>query len=128
MKSSESLDDESDVHIRVFWKSVSAMQSRFGLSSEEMQSILGLEPETLARGIASLDIAVSTEVRERASALVGVYSGLTSLFADPDQAVRWIDHANNLPPFNGDTPRQHMVSGDFQSLLAVRQFVDYWTT
>lgn len=116
-----------EVETRVLWKSISAMQSAFHFSEDEMLSLLGaMHKSKLHRGLSSMDVDVSGAVRDRVSLLLGIYKGVHTLFGDTDQANTWIDRPNELPPFDGDTPRALVVSGDLSSLAAVRNFVDQW--
>lgn len=59
----------------------------------------------------------------RISILVGIFSGLHSVFAN-DMADRWVRLANQGPLFTGRTPVTVMIEDGIPALLEIRQHID----
>lgn len=117
---------DPEVSVRVLWKSIAAMQSKFGFSRDETMAVLGGMPaSTLEEGIETHSVEVSEDVKIRVSLLLGIFSGLRSLFAEEQQATGWIDRVNSEAPFNGTRPRDLITSGRLSDLQSVRRFLDF---
>lgn len=111
----------------VAWKALQNLIARFNLSEAEGKIIMGDMPRsTYLRGLSKHVGKLDRDKRERISYLLGIYKSLNILFPDHKQAVTWIDRKNNLPPFNGCTPRQYLLEGSLVRLAEVRRFLDFY--
>lgn len=111
----------------VVWKSLAALVKRFDFKEKEALILMGDMPRsTYTTGIKNKSINLDRDKKERVSYLLGIYKALRLLFDDSSQALSWINRENSLPPFNGKTPKEHMLEGSIVRLAEVRQFLDYW--
>lgn len=109
------------------WKALKNLVERFQLNKEEAQCLMGDMPSSsYYKGINKLAGNLSRDEKERISFLLGIYKNLRILFVDSTQAMSWINRENDLPPFNGITPRQYMMEGSLLRLAEVRRFLDFW--
>ncbi|MEX1213481.1 hypothetical protein [Saccharospirillum sp.] len=123
-------ESDETAHLRALWLAIDTITARFGFSEPEILSLLGssLSSTALHEGLKTQNVPVKPAVKDRVSALLGIDQALQAIFSSPTQAASWIDRSNELPPFSGKTPRQLMLKGDFETLLSIRRFLDYWTT
>ncbi len=111
----------------VAWKSLQALVQRFQFSEAEATALMGEMPRsTYQKGVHQHDGKLNRDHKERISYLLGIYKSLRILFTDSAQALTWIDRKNELPPFNGMTPKQFMLQGSIVRLAEVRRFLDFW--
>lgn len=109
------------------WKSLSNIKNKFGFNEYECINLMGgMARSTYYKGIKDFKGSLSRDEKERVSYLLGIYKALRVLFSDSSQAVGWINRNNNLPPFNGITPREYMMEGSLVRLAEVRRFLDFW--
>ena len=107
----------------IVWKSLNNLVHRFRLKEKEARILMGEMPRsTYTTGKATLN----RDQKERVSYLLGIYKSLHILFDDGVQAMSWIERENNLPPFNGMTPKEYMLEGSIVRLSDVRKFLDFW--
>lgn len=107
----------------IIWKSLRNLVQRFHLKETEARILMGSMPRsTYTTGKAKLN----RDQKERVSYLLGIYKSLCILFDDKEQAVSWINRNNDLPPFQGVTPKQYMLEGSMMRLAEVRKFLDFW--
>ncbi|MFI4937768.1 MAG: antitoxin Xre-like helix-turn-helix domain-containing protein [Candidatus Berkiellales bacterium] len=112
---------------RVAWKALQNLVERFHISESEGKILMGDMPRsTYFKGLKEHTGKLSRDQTERISYLLGIYKGLRILFTDSQQATTWIDRPNQLPPFNGMTPRQYLLEGSLVRLADVRRFLDFW--
>lgn len=111
----------------VAWKSLQALVERFQLDTEEARILMGDMPRsTYFKGLQEHQGKLSRDQKERISYLLGIYKALRILFVDSHQAMTWIQRNNQLPPFNGMSPKQFMLEGSLVRLADVRRFLDFW--
>lgn len=112
---------------KVAWKSLQNLIIKFHLQEEEGRILMGDMPRsTYFKGIHDHQGKLSRDHKERISYLLGIYKSLRILFIDSQQAMTWIERANQLAPFNGMTPKQFMLEGSLVRLAEVRRFLDFW--
>ncbi|MBS0286002.1 MAG: DUF2384 domain-containing protein [Proteobacteria bacterium] len=117
----------SNLSDKVAWKSLKNLVERFRLNENEGKILMGDIPRsTYFKGINSLEGHLNRDQKERISYLLGIYKNLRILFTDSHQALTWIERENNLPPFNGISPKQYMLEGSLVRLADVRRFLDFW--
>ena len=111
----------------VIWKSLATLVKRFDFKEKEALVLMGDMPRsTYTTGLKNKSIKLDRDKRERVSYLLGIYKALRLLFDDSSQALSWINRGNELPPFNGKTPKDYMLEGSIVRLAEVRKFLDYW--
>ncbi|MGQ3887622.1 antitoxin Xre-like helix-turn-helix domain-containing protein [Legionella sp. CNM-1927-20] len=116
-----------NVSNQVAWKALKNLIERFNLTKEEALKLMGDMPiSSYYKGINKFEGNLSRDERERISLLLGIYKDLRILFIDSAQAMSWINRENKLPPFNGITPKKHMMEGSLIRLAEVRRFLDFW--
>lgn len=116
-----------NVSDKIAWKSLQNLIERFHFDSEEARILMGEMPRsTYFKGLQEHQGKLSRDQKERISYLLGIYKALRILFVDSQQAMTWIERSNELPPFNGITPKQFMLEGSLIRLADVRRFLDYW--
>jgi len=101
-----------------------ALAERWGLSNGEAAALLGVSGSTwdrIKRG--TWDQALSQDQLTRVSAVVGVFKGLSLLFAD-EAADRWPRLPNTGPLFERRTPIEAMIAGGIPRMIEVRRYVD----
>lgn len=101
-----------------------ALAERWGLSNGEAAALLGVSASTwdrIKRG--TWDQALSQDQLTRVSAVVGVFKGLSLLFAD-GAADRWPRLSNTGPLFERRTPIEAMIAGGIPRMIEVRRYVD----
>lgn len=112
---------------KIAWKSLQNLVERFHFESEEARILMGDMPRsTYFKGLQEHQGKLSRDQKERVSYLLGIYKALRILFVDSQQAMTWIERVNELPPFNGMTPKQFMLEGSLIRLADVRRFLDFW--
>lgn len=96
----------------------------WGLANPQAAALLGVSASTwdrIKRG--GWDGALSQDQLTRVSAVVGIFKGLSLMFAD-DMALRWPRLANRGPVFAGLSPIEAMIEGGIPAMLEVRRYVD----
>lgn len=112
---------------QVAWKALQNLVERFRFNEEEAKILMGDMPRsTYYKGISQHIGKLNRDQKERISYLLGIYKSLRILFTDSQQALTWINRENQLPPFNGITPRQYLLEGSLVRLADVRRFLDFW--
>jgi hypothetical protein len=107
----------------VVWKSLINLVDRFNLKETEARILMGDMPRSTYTAHRS---KLNRDQKERVSYLLGIYKSLRILFDDAEQARTWINRTNDLPPFNGLTPKEYMLEGGMVRLADVRKFLDFW--
>lgn len=130
MSTKSPTESAETAQLRAMWQAIDIMILRFEFNESEILSLLGssLSSTVLDEGLKTQNVPVEPVVKDRVSALLGIDQALQTVFSSSTQAASWIDRPNELPPFSGKTPRELMLKGDFESLVSVRRFLDYWTT
>jgi hypothetical protein len=97
----------------------------WGLSARETRTLLGDPPESTFYKWKSGKVgAVSRDLLERVSYLLGIYKALQVLLPSPTAADGWIKRPNDAPLFNGRSALEVMLSGNVADLYLVRQYLD----
>lgn len=107
----------------VVWKSLANLVHRFELKESEARILMGDMPRST---YTTAKAKLNRDQKERVSYLLGIYKSLRILFDDGEQARTWINRQNELPPFNGLTPKAYMLEGGIVRLAEVRKFLDFW--
>src|SRR5437868_1151537 len=111
----------------IAWKSLQNIVERFQFNEKEAKTLMGDMPRsTYQKGLHQHIGKLNRDQKERVSYLLGIYKSLRILFTDSSQALTWIDRPNDLPPFNGTTPKSYMLEGSLVRLADVRRFLDFW--
>lgn len=109
------------------WNSLENIIKKFHLTASEAIILMGDIPQSsYYSGIKKHIGRLTRDQKERISFLLGIYKALRILFIDSAQAMSWINRNNQLPPFNGRTPKDYMLGGSILDLAAVRRFLDFW--
>lgn len=113
---------------KVIWKTLPEIACRLGLSEDEMVVILGKLPkDDYLNGISQREIPLSSATIERVSCLLGIVKSLRILFSDDNRASKWLNNPNSLEPFNGLSPKEYILNGNFENLFQTRKMLDSWT-
>lgn len=105
-------------------KAFKRIAEAWALTNAQSASLLGVSGSTwdrIKRG--ARGEALSQDQLTRASAIVGLYKGLSLLFAD-DMSTRWAALPNRGPIFGGVSPIDAMIYGGIPVMLEVRRYVD----
>lgn len=95
------------------------------LSTAEQRRLLGEPPpSTFFKWKKQQDGALSRDVLERISYILGIYKALQILLPDAARADRWIKAPNQAPLFAGRSALEHMLAGNVSDLYAVRSYLD----
>ena len=102
-----------------------ALAERWKLRGAEQRTLLGDPPEsTYFKWKKQQDGALSRDVIERISYLLGIWKDLQILFPDPAQADAWVRKPNDAALFGGRPAIDRMLSGNVADLYVVRQYLD----
>ena len=98
-----------------------------GLTVPERSRVLGnLPPATYYRWIEKGAPALSRDLLERISLVLGIIKGLRVLFANDEDGKRWLRAPNKDIPFAGESPLTRMLRGSIADLYEVRRYIDGW--
>lgn len=98
---------------------------KWGLTSEQARILLGRPARsTYYRWKRDRTGALSNDVLERISYVLGIYRALHILFAAPAQADGWVKRANAAAVFAGSSALDRMIAGQVADLYVVRQYLD----
>jgi uncharacterized protein (DUF2384 family) len=98
----------------------------WALSDVEMAPLLGIAQGDVARFYAQADSTISPAARERVAVLIGIWENLASLFGGGPIAHEWIRRPNR--DFDDHSPLEHMMTGEFDDLVAVRRYLSLLET
>jgi len=106
-----------------------AIADLWGLTEQQRRLILGYPAQSTYHGWIKKarerrDITLNLDVLMRISAVLGIYKGLRTLFADDDKAVEWLKGLHKAPVFAGASPIELITSGEQDAALTVRRFLD----
>ena len=102
-----------------------AIAASWGLSAAEARVLLGSPPEsTFYKWKSGRVGAVSRDVLERVSYVLGIYKALQILLPDARAADAWVRRPNTAAPFGGRPALDHLLSGNVSDLYLVRQYLD----
>lgn len=97
------------------------------LKVEDRMSILGgISRQTYHNWKAGKVAALTRDQLERISLTLGVLKALRLIFAEDQQAVRWLKAANTDASFGGRPPLEVMAGGGINGLYQVRRYLDAW--
>lgn len=94
------------------------------LRPSEQMAMLGIAQSTLYKWRTDPPAALSRDVVERLSYVVGIYKALQILFPDERAADAWVKKPNAAPFFGGKSALDRMMSGRIADLYLVRQYLD----
>jgi len=106
---------------------IQSLAERWGVPKTKRYLLLGQPESTVNHWFAALkrnalsDAPLDANTLERMSHLVSIYNGLHRLFAG-DEADAWMRRKNRA--FDERTPLDVLLTGSFENLLRVRQYVD----
>lgn len=107
--------------LRTFFRIAQA----WGLQAREERVLLGNPaPSTFFRWKKDKDGAVSRDVLERISYVLGIYKALQILLPRPESADAWIRKPNKAPLFADKSALDRMLSGNVSDLFVVRRYLD----
>jgi hypothetical protein len=113
--------DPSGPALRAFFNIASA----WGLSSAQQRTLLGNPPaSTFFKWKKECRGALSRDVLERISYVLGIYKDLQILIPVPERADQWISSPNAAPVFGGHSALDRMLGGNVSDLYSVRQYLD----
>ena len=113
--------DPSGPALRAFFNIATA----WGLSTAQQRILLGNPPaSTFFKWKKAQRGALSRDVLERISYLLGIYKDLQILLPVPERADQWITSPNTAPLFGGQSALERMLGGNVGDLYAVRQYLD----
>lgn len=102
-----------------------AIAAAWELSNSQTRTLLGSPPESTfyqwKKGVVG---AVSRDLLERVSYVLGIYKDLQMLLPDPAAADSWVHRANSAAPFGGKSALDHMLGGQVVDLHRVRDYLD----
>ena len=119
-----SVDQDRERLSAVALKAFRALAERWQLSNSEAAALLGVSGSTwdrVKRG--DWNHALSQDQLTRVSASVGIFKGLSLLFADA-MADRWPRLPNKGPLFDRRTPIAAMIEGGIPRMIEVRRYID----
>jgi uncharacterized protein (DUF2384 family) len=98
----------------------------WALSPLEQRIVLGILPQsTFTKYMRDpAGAALSYDTLQRISHLYGVFKAINVLLADERLADEWISRPNDHPLFKGATPKDVMLDGALESIVAVREYLD----
>jgi hypothetical protein len=113
--------DAAPAALRAFFR----IADRWKLTSEDARILLGRPPaSTFYKWKAGQVGAVSGDVLERVSYVLGIYKALQILLPDPEAADGWVHRPNTAAPFGGRPALERMLSGNVADLFLVREYLD----
>jgi hypothetical protein len=112
----------SPTAIRAF-KDIAA---RWKLAPIEQRILLGVLPQsTYTKYMRDPDAALlSYDTLQRISMLLGIFKAINILLPDEQLADAWIGAPNAHPLFKGKSAKELLLDGSFESLAAVRGYLD----
>ena len=102
-----------------------AIAERWELRIADQRRLLGEPPEsTFYKWKRQRDAALTRDVVERISYLLGIFKSLQILFPDPARADAWVRLPNDAVPFGGRSALERMLAGNVSDLYVVREYLD----
>lgn len=119
---SEAAERLSPVAVRAF----ANIARLWNLSPAEQRTLLGSIPEsTFYKYLKSPESArLSRDTLARVSHLLGIFKALNILLPRKESADAWVHHANTASLFKGRSALAYMLSGEFEHIVDVRQYLD----
>jgi hypothetical protein len=97
----------------------------WGLNSQQQRTLLGNPPaSTFFKWKKQQSGALTRDVMERISYVLGIYKALRILLPESGQADHWIHAPNSAPLFGGEPALNRMLGGNVSDLYAVRSYLD----
>jgi len=95
------------------------------LSAEEQRALLGWPAESTFYKYKSGNVgALSFDMLERISLVLGIYKALHILYPEPALADGWVRLPNTNPLFGGRPALERMMKGGIDGLYQVRRLLD----
>jgi len=107
--------------LRAFFR----IAERWQLNTAQQRTLLGNPPSsTFFKWKKEQGGALSRDVLERISYVLGIYKALQILLPEPERADRWIHAPNAAPLFGGEPALKRLLAGNVGDLYAVRAYLD----
>lgn len=101
-----------------------AISEKWGLSPDDQRNLLGSPPPETFNFLQGSEVdAVSADILERISYVLGIYKALHTLFSDKAQADNWPKKTNNAKLFNGQSALTYMLSDSCNGLERVHSYL-----
>jgi uncharacterized protein (DUF2384 family) len=97
---------------------------KWGLSSEQESTLLGVPLSTLYRWKSKKEGSLGSDTLERISYILGIYKALRILLPTEEAANQWIHKPNSAPLFNGQSALDKLMKGHVIDLADVRRYLD----
>ncbi|GGW82201.1 antitoxin Xre-like helix-turn-helix domain-containing protein [Alteromonas halophila] len=91
---------------------------------EQMATILGISPASIARAKKKELVSLSRDQLERVSYVLNIHAALRTVFDNPENVYGFVHKKNHNPFFNGATPFELMLKGSVANLYEVFKRVD----
>jgi hypothetical protein len=102
-----------------------SIADRWQLNTAQQRVLLGNPPSsTFFKWKKEQGGALSRDVLERISYVLGIYKALQILLPDAGRADTWVRQPNAAPLFGGATALDRMLCGNVGDLYAVRHYLD----
>lgn len=107
--------------LRTFFR----IADKWGLDNEQCRVLLGAPARSTYFRWKAGDVgAVSKDLVERLSYLLGIHKALQVLLPSAGHADGWVRRPNQALAFGGTTPLERMLGGDVADLYVVRRYLD----
>lgn len=106
-------------------RAFSQIARAWSLTDAEQSAILGKSPASAIPVYGSDGTGnISHETLERVSYVLGIYSAVSTIFPDQQQADGWVRRPNSAALFSGRPALALMCSGRTADLKAVREYLE----
>jgi hypothetical protein len=113
--------DMADAGLRTFFR----IAERWKLTDDEQLKLLGLQDlSSLVALRSGASTAVSRDMLERISYILGIFRAINILLPRPDRADGWVTARNSSQVFGGGRPVDLMASGKMDDLRQVRRYLE----
>lgn len=104
---------------------------RLGLNGTERIAILGHPARStyyrwIKKAYNHQPLTLPLDTLLRISAILGIFSSLSTLFEDEAQAKLWFEGPHQGPIFAGISPMECIVNDGIVGLMTVRRYLDAW--
>ena len=105
-------------------KAFFGITAKWGLSSEQERTLLGISKATFYRWKHQMDGTLTADIIERISYILGIYKALRILLPSEKAADEWIHQPNSAHPFGGHSALEKLLKGHVVDLADVRRYLD----
>lgn len=115
------IQSRAEVALRAFFRLAEA----WDLTIEQQRTLLGQPAKTtFYRWKNGTTTAVTLDLMERLSHLLGIYGALHRLYMEHQRADRWMKRPNDAPLFRGHRPIERLLGGRVADLYEVRRYLE----